>query len=86
MLRPGAVPRLCALVLLQMTHSLMQLPVLFSQAGVDIFRVFDSLNDIDQLRFGIGKAVRRAARQQAACADHRTCCVWNASTTANPSH
>lgn len=24
------------------------------QAGIDIFRVFDSLNDIDQLKFGIG--------------------------------
>lgn len=24
------------------------------RAGIDIFRVFDSLNDIDQLKFGIG--------------------------------
>lgn len=31
------------------------------QAGVDIFRVFDSLNDIDQLRFGIGESLTKAA-------------------------
>ena len=35
-----------------------QLPI---QAGVDIFRVFDSLNDIDQLRFGIGESLTKAA-------------------------
>lgn len=33
--------------------------MLVLQAGVDIFRVFDSLNDIDQLRFGIGEWGRR---------------------------
>lgn len=43
------------------------------QAGVDIFRVFDSLNDIDQLRFGIGEAAAargfngHSRRARAAC-------------------
>lgn len=33
------------------------------QAGVDIFRVFDSLNDIDQLKFGIGACMGAGLKQ-----------------------